>query len=204
MPHRIIGEDLAAVFAVLWKKDDTGIMTTKIKREHVHCWQMDEDELWELANKNTPKLFPVVVKSLEDVFMDLMKTQLEESGIALNAESWDRLLDAHRIQTEQKDSIQPKLYVLTNVYTTWGASAILYPEVLKNLSRKLGGDLLILPSSVHEVIFMRKENTPEYHVLAGMVKEINKKEVLPEEVLSDSVYIYTAEENVIHQIHQCA
>lgn len=197
IPHRVIGKDLAVVFAVLWEKDDAGMMTTKIKWEHVRYWQMEEEELWELANKNTPVLLPVVVESLEDVLMDLLKAQFEESGITFNEGAWDKVLDAHRSRGEQQESIRSKLYVLTNVHKTWGASVILYPEVLKTVSQKLGGDLLILPSSIHEVLFMR-DNLSEYGELAEMVKEINKKEVLPEEVLSDSVYIYTAKENMIH------
>ena len=195
MPYRVIGEDLAAVFAVLWEKDDTGIMTIKIKQEHMRYWQIDEDTLWEWAGRNTPRRFPVIVKSLEDVLKDLLKKQMEKSGIRLNEEAWDKLLDSHRSQTKEKEFIQSKVYVLTNRYNTWGASAILYPEVLKTIAQKLGGDLLILPSSIHEVLFMRRENIPEYHVLAEVVKEVNKKEVLPEEVLSDSLYLYSGKDD---------
>lgn len=135
------------------------------------------------------------MKSLEDVLKDLLKEQMEKSGIRLNEEAWDKLLDSHRSQTKEKEFIQSKVYVLTNRYNTWGASAILYPEVLKTIAQKLGGDLLILPSSIHEVLFMRRENIPEYHVLAEVVKEVNKKEVLPEEVLSDSLYLYSGKDD---------
>ena len=42
-----------------------------------------------------------------------------------------------------------------------GASVILYPDVLRMAAKKLGGDLLVLPSSIHEVIIMRWENGAE-------------------------------------------
>ena len=71
-----------------------------------------------------------------------------------------------------------------------GASVILYPDVLRMAAKKLGGDLLVLPSSIHEVILVRHENIGEYDKIAEFVKEINQKEVLSEDVLSDSVYRY--------------
>lgn len=40
-----------------------------------------------------------------------------------------------------------------------------------------------------------KDPLGEYHVLAEVVKEVNKKEVLPEEVLSDSLYLYSGKDD---------
>ena len=71
-----------------------------------------------------------------------------------------------------------------------GASVILYPGVLRMAAKKLGGDLLVLPSSIHEVIIMRWENGAEYDEITEIVKEINQKEVMPEDVLLDSVCFY--------------
>ncbi len=71
-----------------------------------------------------------------------------------------------------------------------GASVILYPDVLRMAAKKLGGDLLVLPSSIHEVIIMRWENGAEYDEITEIVKEINQKEVMPEDVLLDSVCFY--------------
>ncbi len=59
VPYRVIGEDLAAVFVVLVEKDNTGIMTVKINQDFLTYWELSEEELWILANKNTPKLLPV-------------------------------------------------------------------------------------------------------------------------------------------------
>ncbi len=190
MPHRIIGEDLAAVFAVLTEKDDTGIMTVKISRDFLRQWEMSEEELWTLANKNTPMLLPVVMENLADLLIVLFKTQLEKSGVTLKQEAWDKLLSIHQKQMEEKESTKLQMYVLTNKYKTWGAAAFLYPGVLKTAAEQFGKDLIILPSSVHEVILIPQENMPKSRDLSEMVKEINQKDVLTEEVLSDSVYWY--------------
>lgn len=60
------------------------------------------------------------------------------------------------------------------------------------LAERLGNDLYILPSSIHEVLLLPVSmGTPEE--LAGIVKEVNRTLVLPEERLSDSVYRYDRE-----------
>lgn len=55
------------------------------------------------------------------------------------------------------------------------------------MSDKLGTDLYVLPSSVHEVIVISTQ-AGEPDDLQEMVQEINNSEVAPEERLSDSVY----------------
>ena len=51
-------------------------------------------------------------------------------------------------------------------------------------------DLYILPSSVHEVILIPKDDTMEWEKLQEMVKEVNSTQVEDVEILSDSVYCY--------------
>lgn len=55
--------------------------------------------------------------------------------------------------------------------------------------------MVILPSSIHEVILVRKEMMMDYHAITEMVKEINQNEVPKEDVLSDSIYLYCRKED---------
>ncbi len=71
-----------------------------------------------------------------------------------------------------------------------GASVILYPGVLRMAAKKLGGICSSFHASIHEVIIMRWENGAEYDEITEIVKEINQKEVMPEDVLLDSVCFY--------------
>lgn len=198
MPHRIIGEDLAVIFSVLLEKNNQAMMSTKISWNFVNHWGIKEEELWELADKNTPKLLPVKMERLTDVLIDLMKAQIEKSGIKLDEEAWNNLLDTHKKQMNEQ--VESPMYVLSNQYKIWGASTILYPGVLKAAAKQLDGDLIILPSSIHEVILVRKEMMLDYDTMAEMVKEINQKEVLEEEVLSDSVYLYCRQDDSFRRI----
>ena len=198
-PYRIIGEDLAVVCALLLEKGSSGVMTVKINREHVKLWGMNEEELWSLAEINTPKCFPVTMKSIEEAMFDILKTQLEAQGIVFDEKVISKLFDDDQCQADTRKK-QSFMYILSNQYGIWGASVILYPGVLKEAAKKLGGDLLVLPSSIHETIIVRQEDRLEYDKMAEMVKEINHKEVLPEEVLSDSVYLYHESEDSLCRV----
>ena len=92
------------------------------------------------------------------------------------------------------------MYVLTNKYKLWGATAFLYPGVLKAAAKRFGKDLIILPSSVHEVILIPQDNLEEFGDLSEIVKNINDHDVLPEEVLSDSVYRYCCEDDTFCRV----
>ena len=66
---------------------------------------------------------------------------------------------------------------------------MLYEDGLHDLAEKLGSDLYIMPSSIHEVIAVSTDmgNPNE---LAAMVAEINMDQVAFDERLSNQVYHY--------------
>lgn len=66
---------------------------------------------------------------------------------------------------------------------------MLYEDKLHSLAEKVGTDLYILPSSVHEVIAVSVE-MGEPEELARMVAEINMDQVDLSERLSNQVYHY--------------
>ena len=92
------------------------------------------------------------------------------------------------------------MYVLTNKEKIFGASVLLYSEKLQELAEKTGKNLLILPSSVHEVLLMPDEEDREYGFYRQMVEEVNTTQVDPEEVLSYSLYCYDRQKKEIKEI----
>ena len=60
-------------------------------------------------------------------------------------------------------------------------------EALQNASNTLGGDLYILPSSIHEVLVL-PSSILKPEELEVLVQSVNRTEVRPEDVLSDHVY----------------
>ncbi len=84
------------------------------------------------------------------------------------------------------------MYVLTNQAALYGAAIILYEEYFLSLAEQTGGDLYILPGSIHELIAVPVTDG-DLAGLQDIVKEVNGKEeaISPHEVLSDNVYRYS-------------
>ena len=74
---------------------------------------------------------------------------------------------------------------------------MLYDSVLERFANVLGTDLYILPSSVHEVILLPKNDTYNKDILAQMVREVNMEGVPSDEILSDNVYEYNRKDGLI-------
>ena len=72
----------------------------------------------------------------------------------------------------------------------YGAACILLPDFMKQVTEKLGNKLFILPSSVHEVLFVPDDGSFDAVTLGDMVRSINATEVDEKDFLSDSVYRY--------------
>ncbi|GLC80989.1 DUF5688 family protein [Lacrimispora brassicae] len=51
-------------------------------------------------------------------------------------------------------------------------------------------DLIILPSSVHEVLLLPIDNDIDFREFQELVKYVNQAEVAVEDRLSDNVYLY--------------
>ena len=170
-------QDLAVVFYILVSKDKSGITSITVRNSLMDMWGMDADILYYLAKKNTQRLFRGRVLSMMEVMAEI---------IGDSADAFE-------------DSAFP-MYVATNVFKMNGACILLYDGVLKKFAEKIGGDFYILPSSVHEVIFVPANGDMDARYLIQMVKEVNATELAPDEVLSDNVYIYHADKDFVEII----
>lgn len=133
-----------------------------------------EEELFQCASKNTRQISPVSIITIQDLMFELMPLPLEMKSIFA-----------------QEKGPEENMWVITNENRYNGAVSMLYEESLHELAEKVGDDLFILPSSIHEVIAVpagMAEGNPAY--LAEMVHDINMGELELEERLSNSVYHY--------------
>lgn len=80
-----------------------------------------------------------------------------------------------------------------------GASVVQIPEFMDQAAEKLGGDFFVLPSSVHECLFIRDDGAFDREQLESMVRGVNATEVSPADFLSDSVYHYDAEDRIFEK-----
>ena len=171
-------EDLALIYkVVITDFPDTKPATITIKNEYLEAWGKTTNEIHDLAEKNTPKIFPATINSMSEI----MKQLYEYDG--LPKEVADLMLEGL--------SVEPQMYIISNDLKTNGAATMFYDNVLSSLSEKVGTDLYVFPSSIHEVIAISTDSgVPEE--FADMVKEINNDAVAPKEQLSDNVYKFDA------------
>ena len=97
----------------------------------------------------------------------------------------------HMIQDLLDSDDAAPLYVLSNSNGLYGASCMVYQNVLKDFADHLQADLILLPSSVHEVLLTPNLEDSSYEDLSSMVTSINRQEVSPEEQLSNQVYLFS-------------
>ena len=192
--------DFAVTFHCLVREDEDGIGTIRITKDHCKQWDVTIEDLYFHAMKNTPCLFPPMIRPMEDVMLELMRKEV--LSFAMNdLNNLDGLEKQKEIELAAKEFMQmlnyenPKckvdMYVLSNSRGINGASCILYPEILSGFSDEINSDFYILPSSIHEMILVPVVEHLGIQQLKEMVMEINQTQVPMDEVLSDQIYCYS-------------
>lgn len=81
-------------------------------------------------------------------------------------------------------------YVVSTEDMRYGSGILLRKSVFAKLANELDSDLYILPSSIHEVLCLPKNEMDDVDYLREMVTNINRDYVAPNERLTDNVYRY--------------
>lgn len=173
--------DLAIVFSCMIRLENGEAATILIRNEHLLLWNTDFDTIKKQAFDNTPRLLPAYIQPITEAIHDLI-----EENPALK-----RLLPASLEKSE------PPLYVLTNETQFWGAACMLYPALLSEFADSIGKDLYILPSSIHEVLLLPVTSRCADSYLTSLVKNVNKEQLPPTQVLSNAVYYYSKEKSAL-------
>ena len=178
VPHREF-EDLAIVYRWNIGSDSMGTYTNLVNNDLAEKEGLTESDLYNAASKNTKELFPVSIKNMNEGIGEMI---FGESGI-------DEEMQKEFSEVMQETPDENCMYVITNESKLFGAASMLYEEPIHELAEQVGGDLYILPSSVHEVIAVPADfDSPEE--LAEMVYEINMEQVDINDRLSNQVYHY--------------
>lgn len=175
-PYREIN-DLLVTFRWVAKIDENGLGSVLITNQLLEQWKKDRvidmNSFYDKALENTERLFPACVTNMEDLLCGLLSD----------------MEDLEEFSPEIKTG-PVAMYVITNKNKINGATAILYPGILEKMAEKLQGDFFILPSSIHEIIIVPDDEKVNLSHLQQMVKEVNRDIVDPEEILSNSIYLY--------------
>ena len=169
--------DLAIVFYYAFDRDGLPDGSILIRNKHMEMWNVTTEQLMKDARENSPKALPGVCRDIWNVLKKIRPAETEE------------MLD--------ENEPEPPMYVLSNSRMINGASAMLYPDMLKELSEKLDSNLYIIPSSVHEVIVFSDNMADDKKSLKDMIYSVNRTQMDPQDILSDSLYFYDRTEEKI-------
>lgn len=169
--------DLVVTCRLLHYNDNVGIASSEISYNELDVIGVTEEELFEQATQNTERLFPAEFKPI----LSIMEKMMREIDVP------DRIIK-DMIEFEEKED-EIKMYVLTNKTGINGAVTMLYTDILKEISVRLNTEnLYMLPSSVHEWMILPECDDVAY--LKEMVTEANRTAVAEIDLLSDHVYRY--------------
>lgn len=178
-PHVLI-EDLAVVFYILATRDEFGTGTITVRNNIADMWGVTVQELYNLAMENTQRLFRGRVASMYSVMTEILSDKLD-------AECCNEFFDM------MADNIDIPMFIASNTAKLNGAIVIMYENLLKKFAEKIGGSFYVLPSSIHETLFIPESDDMDIEYLRDMVRTVNATEVSEEEYLSDNVYRYDAD-----------
>ena len=169
--------DLSVVYRWVVESTPNAIGSVIVSDKVAEMAGMTEEELFRCAVENTRRMYPVSVTCMGNLFGGIPE------GIDLPPEA--------REEMELANRTAGNMWIVSNSVGINGATSMLYEENLHQLAEKLGDDLFILPSSIHEVIAVPAEMAEKNLTnLLRMVEEVNMGSLKLEERLSNSVYHY--------------
>ncbi len=164
MPHEEL-LDMVILYYVYIRLGATESVSLMINNKLMESWGISKKQLRETAWSNTVRDNPPILKRLRQVLIEL--------GVV-------------------PEKNEPDVYMISNDKKYFGAVCMAYPGFPEKVSACLNGDFYLLPSSVHECLAIPCNTGYSVKDLRKMVKSINRTELPQKDILSDSVYRYSA------------
>lgn len=160
-------EGLESFLFIRDRDENGGSYSAKVNTQILELINVSVDEAWERAENNT--FAETEIQSITSLLFGLGSMPNE--------------------MAETKSDF-PELYVISNEYRYRGASAILDRIALKAFAEEHGvNELVVLPSSIHEMLILPYQGDMNLDDLSDIVKEVNAAQVEPEEQLTDTAYL---------------
>ena len=147
-------------------------------------WGVDVETLKRDAWANTmAKRPPIMIDMMDACHLDFSRKHLENDNPAPGGIS--PLLD---------------MFIITNRMNNNGAIYMFDDETMQRVAGKLGDNLIILPSSVHETIVYSEECGPDIRRAKDMVQAVNQTELREEDFLSREIYRYDKDSHTLSKV----
>lgn len=175
VPHEI-RDDLALLYRVNVELSNGEKGSVLIHNTHLRSWGIDEKTLKEVAWNNMHDNYPPEFSTMSNV---------------LRSVGYDEMSEATELV---------EMYVLSNKDKHYGAAYMFDTEVMNRIAEGIGGDIVVIPSSIHESILLKKQEDTDFDILREMVKEANRTQLHPTEILSDEVYQYSRDTQTLSRV----
>ncbi len=186
-------------YVVLYKlviAHENNIGTINVVQNMLDVWGVTPEQLHadaeEAMKMNVPCLYRIQDMAsvlIADMLLHEMPPYFE---LPAPVNLFERTLEA------EKDDL---MFVLTAKDKMFSAALMFIPELLKKAADVLGESYYVLPSSIHEVILLRRSVTELNNVcvadLVQCVRDINNTDVPTSEILSDKVLYYDKEQETL-------
>ncbi|SKA60966.1 hypothetical protein SAMN02745111_00314 [Eubacterium uniforme] len=197
-PHELYSNDLAITYKIIvkdFKNDEKGVASIHINNNHMSLIGINYETLKKTAEANFESHYKPTFKSMHDVLKDMFINSMSDSGMEpaiaemMFNDEYGRL---------SNDSVIP-MYVLSSANGYDGSVCITSQKVMDEISEKLEGDFMIIPSSIHEVIIipLKDNKMMDSEEINAMINEINESCVENTDYLSDHVYKYDSEKKLV-------
>lgn len=180
VPHQDIpGTDLACIVKV---QRDYNLSSHVVTDEDLQTAKLTDEELFELAYPSiSPEHF--YIRPIEQVI-----SGNNREGLTADITS---------------DIPHHTIYVVSNEEGLDGASILANPSAMQSIQSRFGGsELMVIPSSVHEILIIRMEDIPDVQAMNQIIQEINQKEVREEDRLADHAFAFNGHLSIAHAASQ--
>lgn len=178
LPENIVyvnKEDLAVLFQIKPPGNfKSYVEPVYVIEERMRVWGINTQQLYETAVKNMQEKSETKVYTLESVGAFMYEGEEKKE---VSKEVWEQ--------------VKIPFLVITNADYNNGAAEILDTDKLQEISEIVEEDFYILPASIHECLLVPKSKI-DLQEAKEMLMGVNREGILPEELLSDNVYEYSA------------
>lgn len=177
-PHTTVCGDIVMGYRILLEKSSIYI-TGQLDEVYAGLWGRSKTNLlYRQAEINTA-LMP-------EVFGPMLPTMAQME----NKKTWELLHTSETFYKDFLEEVENDIMIVTNSLMSWGAIKVLYSQNVKNFAKEHSGCYITRHPSMNvcllaKIILMKQAAWQPGNEL---IKEINRSEVKPEEVLSDHLY----------------
>lgn len=158
--------DLSVVYYVLMVHENN-CYRINISNELLKTWGRSASDISRIAAENTRRLNPPVLENLNQFFEAF-------AGI------------------DEADQLEEEIHLISCRTRSNGAVYMLDKGLLSDLADRADDDLIIIPSSIHEIIAAPMSGVSRDNI-DNIIRSVNRSELNPGDYLSDHSYVFSRE-----------